>query len=540
MLSRQVGKQLSVEELSEALFQFGMELDSFEGDSVRVEITPDRPDMLSTQGLARALKGYLGSELGLPEYHVENSEIEVVVDASVEGVRPKTVAAVVRNLELDSEKIREIIWVQEKLHNTFARGRKKAALGIYPLERITPPIRYTARDPSKVKFVPLEATQEMTGWDVLEKHPTGKAFKHLLEGHSAFPFFIDSKNQVLSMPPIVNSHNIGKVTESTRDVFIEVSGHDLKALKQLLNIIVTMFFDMGGQVCNVKMVYPSESFYSPHLKPEKFVLPTRLVNDVLGAKLTFEEVAFYLKKMRHGVISASEKEVEVLVPAYRVDVLHNVDLVDDVGRALGFDKIAPALPSTPTTAAVLRESVLTARRLRDYLKGFKFQDVFTLALTNSKTQFEKMSLPETPCVKLSEAEARAEGINMLRCWMTPELLRVFSSNKHRQFPQQIFEVGYVVLPDGKADSKARNAMKACMLSSHSKASYSEMKSILESVCGAFGLKLAIHSEDKPFCLPGRCARILVNGKEGWLGELHPQVLENFGLENPVAGFEFEV
>src|SRR3989339_373987 len=154
-LTKLLGRKVDKKELEDTLFEMGLELESSEGDSLRIEITPDRPDLISTQGLVRALRAYMNIKLGMPVYIAKKSDVKVIVKPSVKNVRPYTVAAVVKNLEFDDEKIKELIWIQEKLHATFARNRKKAAIGIYPLKAISPPITFSAEDPDKIKFVPL-------------------------------------------------------------------------------------------------------------------------------------------------------------------------------------------------------------------------------------------------------------------------------------------------------------------------------------------------------------------------------------------------
>src|SRR3989338_9981422 len=180
-LNKAIGKKLTKKELEDTLFDLGMELERTEKDEIRIEITPDRPDLLSTQGLGRALKAYLGIKTGLREYKIKKSEIKINVDKSVEKVRPYTVAAAVKNLKLDYEKIKEIINIQEKLHNTFARKRKKTSIGIYPLENIVFPIKYLAKSPDEIKFQPLEYSEELTGREILTKHPTGRSEEHTSE-----------------------------------------------------------------------------------------------------------------------------------------------------------------------------------------------------------------------------------------------------------------------------------------------------------------------------------------------------------------------
>ena len=263
-----VGKKLPLEQLKDRISMLGTDLEKIEGEEIVVEVFPNRPDMLSEQGFARAFSSFIGVSPGLRKYGIRKGGGKVIIEKPVQSVRPFTACAVVRGIDFDDEKIREIIQIQEKLHVTYGRNRKKAAIGIYPLEKITLPITYTAKDPEDIVFRPLEAKNEMTAFDILEVHPTGREYAHLLESLDMFPVFLDAKGKVLSLPPIINSHDVGKVTESTKDVFIECSGFDFDVLSTCLNIIVTALADMGGVVYEMELEYPDERRRTPDLAPK--------------------------------------------------------------------------------------------------------------------------------------------------------------------------------------------------------------------------------------------------------------------------------
>src|SRR3989344_3399624 len=214
--------------VEEKISLFGTPLEKINEEEIEVEIFPNRPDLLSTHGFLRGFKAFLGKEQGLKKYAINPPEkdYKVKISPSVKNIRPFTACAIVKNLRFDDEKIKEIIELQEKLHSTVGRNRKKIAIGIYPLEKITLPIKYEARKPKEIKFIPLEAQKEMDG----------------------LPIFVDAKNKILSMPPIINSHETGKVTHETKDVFVECSGFDFQILKKTLNIIITTLAEMSGKI----------------------------------------------------------------------------------------------------------------------------------------------------------------------------------------------------------------------------------------------------------------------------------------------------
>src|SRR3989338_434976 len=185
-----VGKKLPIEKLKDRISMLGTGLENVTDSEITVEIFPNRPDMLSVQGFARAFSSFIGNKTGLIPYKVEPSREKVIIEKSVEDVRPYTACAIVKNLHFDGEKIKEVIDIQEKLHITYGRNRKKIAIGIYPFEKIKTQIRFMAKKPEEIKFQPLEFSREINGKQILSQHPAGRDYRHLLDGMNQFPIFI--------------------------------------------------------------------------------------------------------------------------------------------------------------------------------------------------------------------------------------------------------------------------------------------------------------------------------------------------------------
>lgn len=534
LVTKLLGKKFSESGLADALFDMGMEME-LDGDNMRVEVTPDRPDLISTQGLVRALRAYLKIRVGMPSYKVKKSNVKVIVKPSVSEVRPYTVAAVVKNLKLDDDRIKEIIWMQEKLHSTYARNRKKAAIGIYPLERIASPIVYSAEDPDKVKFIPLDFDHEISGRAVLKEHPTGREYAKLLENYDKYPFFIDAKGEVMSMPPIINSDKLGRIAKSTKDVFIECSGHDIKALEVVLNVLVAVLADMGGEICSVEVDYGRKKVNTPNLDPEKRQISAGYVNSILGTDLSAAQMKPLLERMMYNVTAVSGDNIKFLVPAFRSDIWHDVDVADDVGRAYGFGNIAPEHKQTATVGETTRD-VKAQEDIARLMVGLGYQQAFTLALTSSDDQFVKMNIDELKHMKLGTVADRA--LDMVRVWLIPELMKCLVHNRSREYPQRFFETSYIVKPDDNADVKSRNILRFAAVSAHKNANYTEIRQAMEYVLDNLGYSYAIEDAEHGSFIPGRVGRIVINGKKvGFIGEVHPKVLNNLGLEVPVAAVE---
>lgn len=531
-----IGKKLSIKKLCNALDELGFELDQQEGDALKLEVTHDRIDCLSPQGMARAIRSVIGIDKGLKEYPVKKSQYSFIIHDSIRKIRPYAVSCIIKNLHFTDKLIKDVIWVQEKLHLTFGRDRRKAAIGIYPLKDLNPPIHFKAEKPEKIRFVPLEFNKEVNANEILRMHPTGQKYAKLLEEHKKYPVLMDSKGNILSMPPIINSKTFGKVTEETTEIFIEVTGTDWVTVNQVLTILATMFAEEGGIIYQMNVKYKNETFVTPRMKPEKWTIKKDYVNKMLGVNFTDKEISKLLNKMGMNVKSVKDK-LEILVPFFRADVLHAVDIVDDVARAYGFNNFEPELPKHPTIGGLLPRTTFN-NRVRELMIGHGLLEVFTLALTTPEDQFKKMNKEEKPHISVMQPRCKE---SILRTSLLPELMKSFESNLHRDYPQKIFEVNDVVFPDSKSDIKAKNETRlACAVCSE-KANFTEAKQYLESFELNLGVKLELEEKDYESFIPGRSAKITYKGKEvGKIGEMHPKVINNFGLKLPVSCFEISL
>ncbi len=555
-----VGKDLSIEDIHNVLSDMGMELKSHDEETgdLGVEITPDRLDLISVHGLARAIQSFLALAKNPPKYIVHANgkprpdgfgnepEYEVVVESSVKDVRPHTACAVVKNVTITEENLKEIIDVQEKLHATLGRGRTRAAIGIYPLKEISWPVHYKADKPSAFKFIPLNETKEMTGEEILELHEMGKAYAHLLEGKKTYPFFIDANNEILSMPPIINSEKTGRVTSEDKDLFIECSGFDKSLLNQILNNLVTMFADMGAEIHAVKLTYEKgfdgssemTSLVSPQLAPLERKLALANVKKRLGLDLSREEIHKLLLKMMYTPVCLDHEVWTLAAPAFRADLWHEVDVIDDIARAYGFNNFELHQPNILSSGEQLPLSELV-EDFSELLVGLGFLETYTFALTSDEEQLTNMNVPlSTPRIQIANG---MESQSMMRLSLLPQQLTSFFYNQKRPLPQKIFEASFVVLPDESTDVGARNEMHLCALITDQTVTFTQIKQVLDAVLKSRGLSVDVTSATHPSFLEGRTGEIFFKGQSiGFVGELHPQVLENFSLKNPVAAFEINI
>ncbi|MGM5487655.1 MAG: phenylalanine--tRNA ligase subunit beta [Nanobdellota archaeon] len=527
-----VGKTLPLEELKDRISMLGTDLEEIEGDKIVVEVFPNRPDMLSEQGFARAFASFIGEKTGLREYSAVAPSDTVIIDPSVSQVRPYTVCAVVRNLKLDDEKIREIVQIQEKLHVTHLRKRKKGAIGIYPMEAITFPITFCAKKPQDIMFRPLESAEKMSASKILSEHPTGKEYGHLLEGKAMYPLFIDATDQILSMPPIVNSHTTGKVNANTTDVFIECSGFDYQILSRCLNIIVTAFADMGGELHSLNLEYPDGKHVTPELAPKKHDFDVAYINKRLGLSLTEAEATKLLSRMGYGF-----KDGKVLVPSYRTDIMHMVDFAEDIAIAYGYENFDVVIPERGTVGQedpFERYKAKTAQ----LLAGLGLIEINTHHLTNHDAQCTRMNA-ELSLVTLKNAMSVEH--NALRAWMSPTLCETLAANKHNEYPQEIFGFGSIFKQDENAETGVREDQRLGVALCREDADFTAIKQMFDYLCRSLAVDYEFEETEHPSFIPGRVARVRIKGRKvAYVGELHPAVLTNWKIEMPVAAFELNM
>jgi phenylalanyl-tRNA synthetase beta chain len=536
--SKFLGKPVTVEDLVKWLPWIGFDLEEIGEDYVKAEYNPNRIDFCSYAGVARALKGFLELETGMPKYHAEESKTTLNVDKAVADVRPYMLAAVVRDIRLDEEAVVELMDMQEDLHWGIGRDRKKASIGIHNLDAVEPPFTYTAIEPTSVKFVPLGKTEEMTPKEILEKHEKGIAYRHLIDWAPKYPLLIDRHRRVLSMPPIINGE-LTRVDARTRNFFLDVTGPSLEAVEKSLKVLATALADMGGKIEKVVVRYPYRTMVSPNLEPERMRLRVNYANKMLGLRLSEDEAIKCLQKCRLDAEAMGKGILEVAIPPYRIDILHEIDLVEEVAIGYGYRRLEPTVPATVTVGEKHPANKL-ADTVRQIMVGLGFMEVMNFTLTNERVHYTLMRLkPENP-IRLANPVSAEYAI--MRQMLLPGLLKNLAENKHESYPQRLFEVSDVAKINKRLETMCERRLHLAAVTSHSTANYTEIKSICEALLANMGVAdWQVKAFKHPSFLEGRTASIHIGNKHvAVLGEVHPEVLNNFELENPTAALEIDL
>jgi len=525
-----LGHKISKNDLIEKLPMIGADLERVEDDEISIEFFPDRPDLASVEGIVRASRAFFGFETGLKKYDIKKSDMVLNVDSSVKNVRPFVVTALVKDVKMTDELIASLMDLQEKLHLGLGRNRKKVAIGVHNFEPIQPPFIYKAVDPDTVQFVPLNKVESMTMSEILEKHEKGVDYAYLLEDFDKHPLIVDSNNNVLSYPPIING-SLTEVTPFTTDLFIDVTGLDNKAINYALNIVVTALAERGGQIYTTKVSYQNKTYVSPDLNPVEMKLSVDYVNKILGTQMNGKEISSCLKKMGYNIKNSDKKTLNVEIPAWRADILHEIDLVEDVAVGFGYERFKTDFPKALTFGKKLPRNDLQVG-LKSIMIGLGFNEVTTFTISNENDEFKKIGLNVGDRVQIQNPIG--EEFSCLRVGLISSLLKILSENRHHALPQQIFELGIVV------DKDFKNHNNLAFVKIDAKANFTECKSYVDAVMRDLGVKHIIKDNNHPGFVPGRCASVVYKNKEiGFFGELHPKTITGFNLEHPIIAFEIQ-
>jgi phenylalanyl-tRNA synthetase beta chain len=539
-LSQLVGVDINLETFDkDAVLWVKGEIDGFdEKDIIKLDCKDsNRPDLWSAEGVARQIKPLFEKRKGIPRFKVEKTDLYVHVDRTVDHIRPYICMAKIENISLDDNSLRQLIQLQEKIALSFGRKRSVVGAGLFDADKVTFPLTYKAVKPTEAKFVPLGFNKEMNLKEILTNHPKGIEFKHLLKNTNKYPILIDSKGKILTMPPITNSADLGKVTEETRNLLVEVTGTSFKNCMVALNIFVAALSDRGGKISTITSDYGEKKVVTPNFEPKKIKVKFDDIKRITGMDFTLKEMKELLERFSYNV-KKSKTSLEVEYPAYRQDILHPIDVIEDMLISYGYNNIEPIIP-TIATVGILKPLEEFSEKIRNSLVGFGAQELLNFTLTNKEVLFTKMNIKENEVIEI--ANPVSSRWTCLRNWAIPSLLSFFEANTSQEYPQQIYEVGDIALINEKAETRSDTVRKLAWALADNNASFTRAKQILDFVLRGLSIEYSINEIKHGSFIEGRCGEVIINEKVvGLIGEINPLVLDNFGLNFPICTFELDV
>jgi len=531
-----------VEGLNEILAFVKGDVESLEGDAASIEVKDsNRPDIWSVEGIARALRCQLGTGRTREIRVAGKSGLKVVIEKRVKPIRPFISTAIVRGLQPSEEALKGWISLQEKLDLTYGRKRKRASIGLYQADMIASPLSYSVAKPDEASFAPLGSETKLSLREIVTNHPKGTEYGDIISRFEEWPILVDGEDKILSLPPVVNSNDLGRITPSTRNILVEVTGTDTETVHSTLKIMVACLAERGGRVYSCVETYPYGSprrVVSPNLSPTLTRLSLSRINGLLGTSLGLKDAARFAEKAGYGVQRVSGDTLHLEIPCYRIDIMHPVDVIEDIAIALDLNKLKPEWPRIWTVGDLSAETIET-ETLGEIMVGLGFQEVLTYVLTSTEVVSAKMQMESEKAVALLNPKMTTHTV--MRNWVLPSLLEFLSRNTHVDYPQKIFEVAASIERGEDASQPVRGERKVVAVTIHAEAGFTEIRSSLDALLQNIGQSFEVKTTEHPSFLSGRCGVIVSAGRDiGIVGEVSPKVLRAWGLNLPAAAFEVNV
>ena len=449
----------NIDDVDHRLPLLGTDIDRCDEETLDIEIFPNRPDLLSAETLSLAMRGFLHNQETLSSESLDSSGIELDVEPELSTIRPIILGAVVRGLEMKDDEemddfIKQLMDHQEKLHFALGRGRRRASIGVHDLHTLQPPFVVKAVNRTH-SFVPLAMTEPMTIDDILTTHPKGVDYAHLLEGMDQVPIIEDAKGKVLSFPPIINGAHT-TVQSSTRDLFIDVTGWDRRACESCLMLVALQAKERGGTIETIQINdCNGKEEVLPNWTPVHHRVPARLVSTILGRELSDDELHNAMIRMGGTFTGRTPAKADEIsddgsmqfagdgedmlgfdMPRWRFDLLHPVDIVEDLAIGHGYEDLGNDVPKAPMNA-IPRSDDHLRRRIRTSMQGMGFMQIQSLTLSNDFDQFERMRWkPFNAITRITNPITQDH--TMMRHFLLPGLLKLLSSNHHHDLPQSVY------------------------------------------------------------------------------------------------------
>lgn len=600
-----LGHQYTTEEFDRLCFDYGLELDEdttaeveaaikkglpAERPQLKIEVPANRYDLVCLEGIARALRAFLGKQ-DPPQYTLayppggEKDLITVTVSQETQRVRPFFACAVLRNLKFTPMSYASFIDLQDKLHQNIGRRRSLVAIGTHDLDTLTPPFRYEARTPTNIAFAPLGRDTVHTAAELMQIYESDKHLSRylpIIRDSDVYPIIYDAEDHVLSMPPIINSEH-SKITLETKNVFIDTTATDDTKLQIVINMMASMFSEYCAEPFTIepcRIVFPDGSTrISPDITPRTVTAHASYINSCTSLSLTPSTIQSLLTRMTLSpTLSPNDPDALIVsLPCTRPDIFHEVDIMEDAAVAYGFNNLPDIFPQTSTVAQPLPISRLTDVIRREWaMAGWVEALPFILCSHDENFSFMNRRDPGSLAVKI--ANPKTLEFQIVRTSLLPGLLKTIRENRSHALPIRVFELSDVVFQDILRERQARNERRAGAVWCARSAGFEVVHGLLDRAMKMLEVPRIgkedgrdvgyyIKEGDDPAYFPGRAATIYyrppppkssktgeladelkhtlhINQDRdiaiGTLGVLHPTVLEKFEITYPCSALEFNM
>ncbi|EPY51444.1 phenylalanine-tRNA ligase beta subunit Frs1 [Schizosaccharomyces cryophilus OY26] len=575
-LYKALGRNYTTQEFDELCFKFGIELDEdttndperdpAERPALKIEIAANRYDMLCMEGIAQALNVF-NRRMDPPQYKLLPATTSLKISPETADVRPYCASAILRGVKFDPIRYQSFIALQDKLHSNLCRQRSLVAIGTHDLSKVEGPFTYEALKPEEINFVPLNQTRSINGTELLDFYKDSKhlsRYLHLVADSPRYPVILDSKRRICSLPPIINS-DFSKISVDTRDVLIECTATDKTKLDIVMNMMAVMFTCYCDEPFTIEPVevvseHNNCSRMTPNLKPVRFEAETDYLNQCCGISLPREEVCNLLSRMllQAQPDPSDEKIILVDVPCTRADILHQCDIMEDLGISYGYDNLKHTYPDQSVTYG----KPLEVNRLSDIVRHEAalagWSEVLPFILCSHDENYAWLrKTDDSRAIQL--ANPKTLEFQVVRSSLLPGILKTTRENRTHALPIKIFEVSDVAFIDETQERMTRNERHFCAIQAGLTSGFEQIHGLLDRVMLMLNEKRIFNPKDSDSSgywivpdddatfFPGRCAAVYYRKdpgtagvRVGTFGVIHPLVLEKFELSIAASAIELDL
>ncbi len=526
-----LGSGVSEKELVRNMENMGLSVEEISDKEMSIEFPANRPDLIGTVGMARALRHFMRKTRKFDYKLKAPGQLDAInVGQHVTNTRPFIAALIVRKVQLSEVQLLDIINMTEKLCDTYGRQRGKIALGLHDLAKTKPPFFYDAYEDDY--YIPLNRSKQMKYSEVVAMEEKGVRYGHLAGGQERYVALKDTLG-TMSLIPVLNSERT-RVSTATHEMLVDITGMSREVVDKVADLLAADFSDVGFEVWQVSIRYGKGAVLSPRMGSATIEIPLEQIQREIGVKIGFNNAILLSNKMGY-MASLVGRRIRFRSPAYRLDILNDQDIVEDIAVAYGYDYIQPVDVVSGQQGA-LEQTTKQYERISCALVGLGFDEEMNSYLTNTGTNFESMRLQKRDAVTIQNP--KSSSATMLRTWLLPGLLRNVGASMHDRMPIKLFELDMAFgLDGGKPVEEYHTAAVAC----YPQANFNYIKAALEGLSRKLGVELGVQSGRHDSFIEGRCAELYLGKKKvGMMGELHPEVLSNFGVEEAVVALELNL
>lgn len=524
-----------------------------------LEITPNRPDCLSMIGVCREIRAETGNTLRLPKITIEENDIDVNTVTSVTIDAPdlcsRYAARVIQGVKIGESPE----WLKKRLES----------IGIGVINNIV----------DATNFVMMEFGQPLHAFDYNKLAENRIVVRCASEGEKLTTLDEEERELTPDMlviadadKPVALAGVMGgydsEITDSTYDVLLESANFSassirstskklgmhteasyrferevdpegvIPALDRATQLIVEI---AGGSTCKgVVDVYPGKS------ELIQVQLRTDRVNFILGTKLDTPEIERILMNLGFGITQQEDNIFQVTVPSFRPDITREIDLIEEIARVYGYDKIPTSLPKGDIPVPAPDNRSVMCSRIKHFLLGAGMMESVNYSFSHPNC-FDKIQVTEdNPLRKTFELQnPLSPEMSILRTTLIPSLLENAQHNHNHQIDSiALFEISTVFAQDSEplrmAGIITGEIGGGVYGNPYKSPDFFDVKGIVEGILEVCNISdYTLLKTEEPTFHPGRNLEVILGEKRvGIFGEAHPTVQENYEL--PYKAYLFEL